>query len=105
MSTAQQSIVASFDRILSRLDHFESRLDAILESTLLSISSHSSSPSTSQQQQPNSHQGAKKKRNQRTRQQYKKKAQSQAQRVTTVQEMEQSYGQEVEHLNVHIGVK
>lgn len=103
MSTAQQSIVASFDRILSRLDHFESRLDAILESTLLSISSHSSSPSTSQQQQPNSL--AKKKRNQRTRQQYKKKAQSQAQRVTTVQEMEQSYGQEVEHLNVQIGVK
>ena len=45
-----------------------------------------------------------KKRNEKTRQQYKKKAQAQAQRVT-IQEMEQSYGQEVEHLDVQIGVK
>ena len=58
-------------------------------------------------QQPNSL--AKKKRNQRTRKQYKQRK-AQAQRVTVqevdhMQEMEHSYGQEMEYLNVQIGVK
>ena len=50
---------------------------------------------------------AKKKRNQRTRNQYKKKAKAQAQRVTMVQvqEVEHSYGQEVDHLDVQISVE
>lgn len=46
----------------------------------------------------------KRKRNQKTRQQYQRKqAQAKAQRVT-VQEVEHSYGQEVEHLDIQIGV-
>ena len=61
------------------------------------------SPPTPPQQQPNSL--TKKKRNQKTRNQYKKKAQAQAQRVMIqVQEVEQSYGQEVKHLNIQISV-
>ena len=45
---------------------------------------------------------AKKKRNQKTRNQYKKKAQ--AQRITMVQVQEVDHSQEVEHLDVQIGV-
>lgn len=46
----------------------------------------------------------KRKRNQKTCQQYQRKqAQAKAQRVT-VQEVEHSYGQEVEHLDIQIGV-
>ena len=52
-------------------------------------------------QQPNSL--TKKKRNQRTRKQYKQRK-AKAQRVT-IQEMEHSYGQEMEHLDVQISVE
>ena len=86
MSTSQN--------ILSLLDKSESGLDAILQATL---------PTQQQLNQP-----AKKKRNQKTRQQHKKKKKkkAQAQRVMSqMQEMEQSHGQAVEHLDVEISVK
>ena len=59
-----------------------------------------SSPPTPPPTQPNSL--AKKKRNQKTRQQYKRKqAQAQAQRVT-IQEVEHSYGQEVDSVQISV---
>ena len=96
MPTSQQADV-SIDRILNLLDHFESRLDALLQATL-------SPPSITQQvtqqvTQQSSNSLAKQKRNQKTRLQYKRRNLH----VTTVQihEMdhvqEVDYNQEVEH--------
>ena len=94
------------ERILSLLDNLEVRLAAAFQAAI-SSASQSNPPPPPTQQQPNSL--AKRKRNQKTRQQHKK---AQAQRVTMqvqevnhMQEVEQSYGQELEHLDVQIGVE
>ena len=71
------------------------RLDALEAKYCPSITL---TPPTPPQQQPNSL--AKKKRNQKTRQQHKRK-QAQAQGVT-IQEVEHTYGQEVDSLRISV---
>ena len=98
MTSQIDILVADQEAMNARLDALEAKYCPSIARTPQSDPSPPTPPPT----QPSSL--AKKKRNQKTRQQHKRKqAQAQAQRVT-IQEVEHTYGQEVEHLDIQISV-
>ena len=94
MPTTPYLTIDQSKTILSLLKDLEVKLAAIVQAA---IPAPQSDP-PSHTQQPNSL--AKRKRNQRTRKQHKRKK-AQAQRVT-IQEVEQSYGQEVDSARISV---
>ena len=104
---AIQTMTSQIDALVVGQNAMNARLDALEAKYCPSIarqtpqSQSDPSPPTPPQQQPNLL--AKKKRNQKTRQQHKRKqAQAKAQRVS-IQEVEHTYGQEVDSLRISVG--